>query len=106
MALIIFCIQLSPVMRTPGFTMANRPQKVKKTVDSMPLAAAVVARIVVGQMRSRSPPHAMIVSLFFFSTARALCGLEGLDAGEQLRVGGGVDPIFGGGHDDQTFLTR
>jgi hypothetical protein len=40
---------------------------VKKTEDSIPEAAAVVARIVVGQIRSRSPPHAMIVSLFFFS---------------------------------------
>ena len=68
MALIIFCIQLSPVMRTPGFTIANNPQNVKNTLDSMPLAAAVVARIVVGQMRSRSPPQAMIVSLFFFFT--------------------------------------
>ena len=39
-------------MRTPGFTIANKPQNVKKTLASMPLAAAVVARIVVGQMRS------------------------------------------------------
>ena len=54
-------------MRTPGFTIANSPQNVKKTLDSIPLAAAVVARIVVGQIRSSSPPHAMIVSLFFFS---------------------------------------
>src|SRR6266581_3682540 len=68
MALIIFCIQVSPVMRTSGFTMANRPQNVKNTDASIPLAAAVVARIVVGQIRSRSPPQAMIVSLFFFLT--------------------------------------
>ena len=47
---IIFCIQLSPVIRTPGFTIANRPQKVKKTLDSIPEAAAVVARIVVGHI--------------------------------------------------------
>jgi len=31
----------------------------------MPDAAAVVDRINVGQMRSSSPPHAMIVILFF-----------------------------------------
>ena len=70
---IIFCIQLSPVMRTPGFTIANRPQNVKKTLASMPLAAAVVARIVVGQMRSRFPPQAMIVILFFFWMAASCC---------------------------------
>ena len=91
-------------MRTSGRTIANRPQKVKNTLDSIPLAAAVVARIVVGQIRSRSPPHAMIVSLFFFFTA-ALARLQGFDASEELRVSRGVDPIFGGGH-DQAFLTR
>ena len=47
---IIFCIQLSPVIRTSGFTIANRPQNVKNTLDSIPDAAAVVARIVVGQI--------------------------------------------------------
>ena len=72
----IFCIQLSPVMRTPGFTNVNSPQNVKKTLASMPDAAAVVDRINVGQMRSRSPPHAMIVilfSLFRPSSVRAAC---------------------------------
>ena len=51
-------------MRTSGFTSANSPQNVKKTLACMPDAAAVVDRISVGQMRSRSPPHAMIVILF------------------------------------------
>src|SRR5688572_10977998 len=91
MALIIFCIQLSPVMRTPGFTIANSPQNVKNTLDSMPLAAAVVARMVVGQMRSRSPPHAMIVSLFFFFTSP----FEGLDSLQQVRDGLGRDALDG-----------
>ena len=45
---IIFCIQFEPVMRTSGFTIAKSPQNVKKTEDSIPEAAAVVARIVVG----------------------------------------------------------
>jgi len=30
----IFCIQLSPVIRTSFFTSGNRPQKVKNTVVS------------------------------------------------------------------------
>ena len=105
MALIIFCIQLSPVMRTPGFTIANSPQNVKNTLDSMPLAAAVVARIVVGQMRSRSPPQAMIVSLFFFFTA-PLGGFERLDAREQLGVGRCSVATVLGGHRDHAFRIR
>ena len=68
-------------MRTPGFTSVNRPQNVKKTLASMPEAAAVVDRISVGQMRSRSPPHAMIVILFsLFRPPSLRCGLI-----EQLR---------------------
>ena len=61
---------------TSGFTNVNSPQKVKKTLASMPEAAAVVDRISVGQMRSRSPPHAMIVILFCLfrpSSVRAAC---------------------------------
>ena len=57
---IIFCIQFSPVMRTSFFTSGNSPQKVKNTVVCMPIAAAVVARMNVGQIRSRSPLHAKI----------------------------------------------
>src|SRR3954462_4045331 len=64
----IFCIQFSPVMRVPGFTSANSPQNVKNTDDSIPDAAAVVERISVGQIRSRSPLQAMMVSLFSFTT--------------------------------------
>ncbi len=39
----IFCIQLSPVMRTSSFTSGNSPQNVKKIVVSIPMAAPVVA---------------------------------------------------------------
>ena len=87
------------MIRTPGFTIANSPQNVKKTLASMPLAAAVVARIVVGQMRSRFPPQAMIVILFFFLICVACSRLERLDAleevGKRRRL---LHAIFGDGH--------
>src|SRR5579859_412674 len=59
----IFCIQFSPVIRTSFLTRGKSPQKVKKTVVSLPMAAPVVARIRVGQILSSSPLHAKIVSL-------------------------------------------
>src|SRR6266536_1806925 len=58
----IFCIQFSPVRRTSFFTSGKRPQKVKKTVVSFPMAAPVVARIRVGQILSSSPLQAKITS--------------------------------------------
>ena len=54
-ALIIFCIQFSPVIRTPGFTNVWRPQKVTNTLVGVPMAPAVEARIMAAQVFSRSP---------------------------------------------------
>ena len=51
----IFCIQLSPVIRLPGFTNVWRPQKVTKTLVGMPIAPAVEARIMAAQVFSSSP---------------------------------------------------
>src|ERR1700694_1010459 len=58
----IFCIQFSPVMRTSFLTSGNRPQKVKNTVVSFPMAAPVVARMRVGHILSSSPLQAKMTS--------------------------------------------
>ena len=68
---IIFCIQFSPVILTSFLTSGNNPQNVKKTVVCMPIAAAVVARMKVGQIRSRSPLQAMITSFLCFALSRS-----------------------------------
>ncbi len=52
---IIFCITLSPVMRFWSFTNVWRPQNVRKTRTLAPIAAPVVARIIVAQVFSSSP---------------------------------------------------
>src|SRR6266852_2410217 len=81
----IFCIQLSPVMRTSFFTSGKSPQKVKKTVVSLPIAAAVVARMSVGQTLSSSPLHANMTnrstnSGFLSATASAPCAAGGFSS--------------------------
>ncbi len=55
MADIIFCITFSPVMRRSSFTNVWRPQNVRKTRTWAPIAAPVVARIMVAQVFSSSP---------------------------------------------------
>ena len=75
MAATIFCIQFSPVRWTSSFTNENRPQNVKKTVVSIPMAAPVVARIICGQTLSRSPLHAMITS-FLCACSSCSCGRD------------------------------
>src|SRR5579859_3888882 len=71
----IFCIQFSPVMRTSFLTSGKRPQNVKKTVVSLPIAAPAVARISVGQILSSSPLQAKIVSLSIVAGfGSAVCG--------------------------------
>ena len=52
---IIFCIMLSPVIRTSSLTKAWRPQNVRKTRTVAPIAAPVVARIIAAQIFSSSP---------------------------------------------------
>ena len=52
---IIFCITPSPVMRFSSLTKAWRPQNVRKTRTLAPIAAPVVARIIVAQVFSSSP---------------------------------------------------
>src|SRR5450759_3848259 len=73
----IFCIQFSPVMRTWFLTSGKRPQNVKNTVVSLPIAAPVVARINVGQTLSSSPLQAKMTSFSacsgFFS---AICSAD------------------------------
>ena len=49
-----FCIQFWPVTRLSFFCRTRRPQNVKNTSTWRPEAAAVVARIMTGQTRSRS----------------------------------------------------
>src|SRR5450759_4682414 len=78
----IFCIQFSPVMRTWFLTSGKRPQNVKKTVVSLPIAAPVVARIRVGQILSSSPLEAKITSFsvcsaFFSASCSANCASGG-----------------------------
>ena len=92
-------------MRTPGFTMANKPQNVKNTVDSMPLAAAVVARMVVGQIRVEMAAPRDDRELVLLLDLALLRGFERLDAREQVRERGSVVSFLGGGH-AQAFLTR
>jgi hypothetical protein len=51
---------LHPVVAGQADVVADQgeqPQKVKKTIVSMPMAAAEVARIRVGQTLARSPPR-------------------------------------------------
>src|SRR5579859_568764 len=70
----IFCIQFSPVMRISFLTSGKRPQNVKKMVVSFPIAAPVVARIMVAQTFSRSPLERRMTSFSatsgFFSATR------------------------------------
>ena len=62
MSVSIFCIQFSPTIRFWSLTNGSRPQKVTKTLQRMPLAAAVDDRISTGQTLSSSPDQLMITS--------------------------------------------
>src|SRR5690349_2430504 len=67
MSVSIFCIQLSPTIRLPSFTKGSKPQKVTKTRQRTPLAAAVDDRIRTGQILSRSPDQSTITSSLVFT---------------------------------------
>ena len=97
---IIFCIQLSPVIRLPGFTNVWRPQKVTKTLVGMPIARGR------GGQDHRGPGLLEVAAVADDRDARGLgLGLGGRlgDAGSVSGAAGGlgerssVDPYFFGG---------
>jgi len=74
---------LHPVVAGQADVVADQgeqPQKVKKTSTSMPIAAAVVARIRVGHTLSRSPPQVKITSLLVFGGRSATVASAGSSA--------------------------
>src|SRR5689334_19786902 len=74
MSVSIRCIQFSPTIRFWSRTKGSRPQKVTKTRQRTPLAAAVDDRMRTGKTLSRSPDQLTITSSFVFVSASGGAG--------------------------------